>query len=774
MIKLSRKYRILYWLVGVLILFCILGNRSKDRFIYQSLPEELIQAEEFSPQEDGTGILTEGKELSLKKGTYTLEATVGSAHSEDKLIVCAKDALSENNAIGVELALVPAYTQSGKVQVSFTVDRDYDHVEVWLTGQKEAFAQSRLYEYSLVSQGLIYRDTLFLAVLWVAFLLAVRVLFIRSAGSGESIEVQWTDRLKKSVFFAVVTVLVSLPLFTDFLADSHDLGFHLNRIEGIYEALQSGQFPAGINAVFNGGSGYPTEIMYPGLLLYFPALLRMCGVSLLLSYKVYCVVLNLLTVILSYTAFGKVTNSHRVGALAAILYTFSLYRIDNLLCRGAIGEWTAMTFLPLVIWGMWEVFYHEKKYWPVLTLGLTFVFQSHLISTLLCLMFCVGFGLLGIRKLKEVSRLGALAAAAAGTVLLNAFAIVPIFTFLKTGMSIAGQERMIGDYAVYLPQIFSTFIYNGHFAKGLGETQCEMPITIGGIFLLGILLFGYAAYYKKILSEADRKRGMVFLTGGLFAVFLSSDLFPWNLLQFIPKVGRLFGMIQFPFRFLMFAVLCLSVVTALAVNACLKQKFSLTGALVLAVCFVTASVHFDGYLEQNETLMSDKFETCIAGKLGQDYINFDYYDKNTDWQAVADMDKRVLVNDDGLRISNLKKEGVSITLDYENAGLETVFLDLPLYYIEGYRAEELSSGESLPVQRGERSRVRVFLPKSLNGSVQIRYERTVVFRIFDWISALTAVGGAAVFLMRNRQHGEKLRKKQEDRNGTEIVSGEIL
>lgn len=759
MIKLSRRVVILYWLIGILGVLCILGNLHKDRFSYESVTTELQYHESFEEKENGLGVLVEGKELSLKRGTYTLEADLASQFSGDELVVCAKTAVSEENVLGKVLFRLALDGQPSHVAAEFAAQQDYDHVTVFLAGEQEAFDRSTLYGYRLKSNGFIYWDSFFLVAIWVGVLLMFRVLIIRKQDTAEGIQIEWTGGLKNVLFYGVVTFLVSLPLFTDFLADSHDLGFHLNRIEGMAEAFRSGQFPARINAVFNGGSGYPTEIMYPGLLLSIPALLRVCNVSLLLSFKIYCVLINLLTVVISDAAFSRVTASRKIGGLAAVLYTFALYRIDNLLCRGAIGEWTAMAFLPLLLWGLWEVFYGNEKRWPVLVLGITFVFQSHLISTLLCLMFCTLFGLAGIKKLKQASRAVSLGVAAVTTMLLNSFAIVPMLFFLKKGLSIAGQERMIGDYAAYLPQIFSNFIYNGNFAKGLGGVQGEMPVTIGCIFLLGSLLFLYMGFRKKRLEAYHSKAGTGLLLGGLLAVLLSSNLFPWNLLQSVPKVGRLFGMIQFPFRFLMLSVLCLAPVAAIGIYTCFKQNYEAVLAGAAAVCFVAALFHFDGYLEQNQTLMEDKYQTCIVERLGRDYLNYDYYDKETDWQAVVNMDPRVLSNDENGVITGFQKNGVTITLDYLQSGeLQEVFLDLPLYYMDGYKAVEKNTKEQLKVVRGDGSRVRVFLPNTMEGSLKIEYAGLPLFWIFDGISVLTAVAGLGILFWRRKhfKHADKL------------------
>lgn len=71
----------------------------------------------------------------------------------------------------------------------------------------------------------------------------------------------------------------------------------------------------------------------------------------------------------------------------SVLYTFATYRLTNLYYRAALGESLAMVFLPLLLWGTYEIFYGQEKKWFLMVLGVTGVLESHVLSFEMCLIF---------------------------------------------------------------------------------------------------------------------------------------------------------------------------------------------------------------------------------------------------------------------------------------------------------------------------------------------------------------------------------------------------
>ena len=64
-----------------------------------------------------------------------------------------------------------------------------------------------------------------------------------------------------------------------------DAPFHLARIESLNQALQMGIFPVKVHPSLAYSYGYGVGIFYPDFFIYLPAVLRMAGCSLEVSYK---------------------------------------------------------------------------------------------------------------------------------------------------------------------------------------------------------------------------------------------------------------------------------------------------------------------------------------------------------------------------------------------------------------------------------------------------------------------------------------------------------
>ena len=118
---------------------------------------------------------------------------------------------------------------------------------------------------------------------------------------------------KDNKFLLLISALaigyVCLPLATHMMHSGEDLGYHLLRIENISEGLKDGQFPVKIGPIFLNGYGYASSLCYPELFLYIPAVLRILGVGIEPSYKVFaflCIAGSYLTMLYAaYRISGK-------------------------------------------------------------------------------------------------------------------------------------------------------------------------------------------------------------------------------------------------------------------------------------------------------------------------------------------------------------------------------------------------------------------------------------------------------------------------------------
>ena len=125
-------------------------------------------------------------------------------------------------------------------------------------------------------------------------------------------------------------------------------------------------------------------MFYPDVFLYPLALMRMGGASQTYVMNVYYVAVNIVTAACMYVCAKRIFGNRWAGVFASILYLLADYRISNVFTRTAVGEMTAMAFMPLFVLGLWEVVLGDKRRWRVLTFGAASVFLCHLISTVLC------------------------------------------------------------------------------------------------------------------------------------------------------------------------------------------------------------------------------------------------------------------------------------------------------------------------------------------------------------------------------------------------------
>ncbi len=159
---------------------------------------------------------------------------------------------------------------------------------------------------------------------------------------------------------AGITLICSVGLFGRYLTYGHDMVFHLNRIEGLKDGLLSGMFPVRVQPTWNNGWGYAVSVMYGDLTLWLPALMRMAGFTLQTTWKTFLITVNLLTAVISYYSFYKIGRDKYAALAASLLYCTGMYRLACIYVRAAVGEFTVMMFLPLVVLGFWYAFDGEE------------------------------------------------------------------------------------------------------------------------------------------------------------------------------------------------------------------------------------------------------------------------------------------------------------------------------------------------------------------------------------------------------------------------------
>lgn len=575
-------------------------------------------------------------------------------------------------------------------------------------------------------------------------------------------------RGKRRVWLLLIAIalIASVPLFTNYLPKGHDIQFHLFRIEGVRDGLYDGQFPVRIHPNTLFGNGYANPIFYPELLLYFPALLRLSGFSVMAAYKTFVVFLNLLTAILSYYACSRIFRSVKLGLIGSAFYTLSLYRLVNLYTRAAIGEASAMAFLPLVAVGMYAILFDEtdapayrRAFLPLL-LGMTGLVSTHLLSCEIALPLLAVCCLVFARRTFTKKRLTALLTAAAGTLLLTLAFLVPMLDFMgyDTYRVFDYSTANLSTEAVNLAQLFPLF------PDAVGESNAaylgakgEMPLGIGFVFLCVLLLYPALRTALRQFDDA-RGRDRVRLTrfcyvASVVLLLMSTNLFPWTWLYNAGgAAATVAGMLQFPWRLLSLSTLLLTFVACRCFallprlgNAPLRRAIACALALFLTL---TTAAYMDALLQTSDALFihsnADLDQLRSVG-------DAEYLPSGTSSERVYTVGEPTEVGD-GLMITEFVRRGTSITFTAENASGEAQTADLPLICYLGYVAED-GAGNPLPINKGASARIRVTVPAGYMGPVSVRFVERPLWRAAEAVTLLTAILLIVWYVVQRRKHG---------------------
>lgn len=558
----------------------------------------------------------------------------------------------------------------------------------------------------------------------------------------------------KNWYYGAAVILAvlfsSYPLFSDYLTECHDLNFQLYRIEGIKDALLCGQFPARVHPTHLDGYGYATAALYPELFLYLPAILRIMGMSVVLSFKVFLFLINLATALVMYYAVKSITKSSYYSTLASVVYTVATYRVICVHERAAVGELLAMCFMPLVVSGIYHVFIGDKRKWPQLVIGATCVFQSHLIGTLLTAFLAVFLGLVYIRRLFSEHRLLYLLYSIDLILLLNLWFLVPFFDFYSLDLvqnHLSGGGNIFHDHVIIPAQLLNLFGDNYGLSYELshgilGEMSQTLGLAVSACLLGGIVLF-------LVKKRGRDSFGLPLFLFGLVMLVCATSLVPWRKLEGIEAVNVLTTTLQFPWRFL--GPVTLAVVMAMAVAG--AREYPVLSVKTERLCLgillglgIYGCVAFGASATQNMPVYLEKAQAInLNSTIG---MNQEYLLYGTDTEKLT----RCLytISQDGVQVLDKEKKGTTVTVDYAN-GLENAWIEVPLLWYPGYKAVDLSTGQELPVTIGENNVVRVTVPGLSEGTFRVYYAGRGRYRAAELVSMLTLASWAGISLWKRKK-----------------------
>ncbi len=705
--KLTFLHKFLFW--GLLVL-AVVSFWHKE--IYQ---------QNFICDEQGIEI------MYLQKGDYVLDISLIPSVQKNEIIVYSDEVTSENNHVGVQFLKEAVESQADRCNVVLHLEQDTHNIRVKtvMDTEQEQYINTA-YVQSIQLQNL---DNVFISLLC-------------AIGSFLVLALGWfvpKEKYYEPITLVMLGLIASLPMFAGYALHGQDLFYHTARLNAVYKGLAAGEFPVYLGSTQMGGYGTLSATMYPQLFLYPFAMLRFARVSLLLCYKLLIASLHIGSAFASFYAAKKICKSTTIAWWTCVLYTFSIYRLTNVYYRAALGESLAMVFLPLIIWGLYEVFWGNYKQWYLLVLGVSGVIQSHVSTITMCLVFMLIELLVWLitsvkdKKMDMWKRMLAGIKAVLLTVLLNASFLVPFLFFSGENLQCFQLADRLSKRALYFSQMFSLFASASGSDYELGGAIGEMPHTVGILLIFGSVLLVMVTLkgQEKNVATQIGKRCLVY---GAVALLLCSWLFPWDMVQEIGLLQKMASSLQFPWRFLGLASIFLCFAAAIGLVyfvKCTDRQWMYAVFIVLTIC--STGYYFDseffggiqyGYKMHFEGM--GRTDAMYMYSVGDEYkLLEDNYNNSNAYITVLDGSE--------LEYEDYKRDGMHLWVTVKNPNEIGDYLLFPLYHYPGY--EILVNGEKVDVLSID-TKVACEVPYE-TAEIEVYYKGMPSFMVANIISLIT-------------------------------------
>lgn len=445
------------------------------------------------------------------------------------------------------------------------------------------------------------------------------------------------NRLFPYVVILLLSFWMIYPFFNSGFFPMHD-DSQPSRVYLMYEALKSGQFPVRWVNFLGFGLGYPLYNFYAPFPYYIGSLVMFILPDPIIATKVMfaaaLIISGIAMYILACHFAGKV-----VSIVCATLYMYAPYHAIQVFVRGSLGELYAYAFLPLLFLSIVLLLRREwgnNKPLVVGSMALAVILVSHNILGMISLfwlgLFFILLCLLVILRIYRPKIIVQLLLIILFGVGISAFFTVPAYLEKKytqvNKLTKAGSD--FHQHFVYLDQLWD---WPWGYAGSAPGRADGMSYKIGKTHLLvGIASF-FAFLYVCKKRRIKTYQMIIFLVSLLF--FILSIFFMLEISTLVWEFIPLFPFIQYPWRFLSFAVLFISFLSIFLFNPFEKRiQLVLAGILIFIIIWFNAK-----YFQPQEYISVSQYDYTAISFLRQKYslVSYEYMPKDFTPSITTDM-----------------------------------------------------------------------------------------------------------------------------------------
>ena len=177
--------------------------------------------------------------------------------------------------------------------------------------------------------------------------------------------------------------------------------------------------------------------------------------------------------------------------------------------------------------------------------------------------------------------------------------------------------------------------------------------------------------------------------------------------------------------------------------------------VMLVFTGITAFYSFDSMAEESDYIYVADMESLDSFDVGRG----EYMPEGTAaaWES---MPEGRILRDEAVSITEFEKHGTEITFTGINASGAEQAVELPLIYYRGYQAKDINTGELIAVDgNGDNGKLRVQLAGNYSGTVRVKFQEPVLWRIAEIISLVTVLTSGVLFV-REKMYGRRSGKTE--------------
>ena len=527
----------------------------------------------------------------------------------------------------------------------------------------------------------------------------------------------------------MIATTIMMMFFYSPLCVSGDFYVHFNRLIVLMEAMKDGSFPYYMDYHIMDSYGYLIKGFYSDFLLIPFAIIGNLS-SDTTAYLSIIFISTFCCGIWMYAAINRITKNNYIALITSLLYTFCTYRVFDIYIRGALGEILSFTFIPLIIWGSYEIIKGDYKKWYIFTIGISLLLYSHLISTVLTSCVIGIFFLLNFKNLwKDKKRIKYFIISILVCLPLTAYYLFPMLELMASNKFYFQDNKLVEGIIGFKMNEMIAGIFNSVSLRSEGLFP-----KLGAILSFFVFLRIFVSRKNKHIRFADTCTVI-----GIILFVMTFPQFPWHIPPF-----SFVSVIQFPWRLLEYTSLMFSISGGIYAYYLLKtytQKCILLVAIlaIYLLIFNSDSIHYRTYICMN-TKPTIAYNTTFRGIIGGEYLpanlpsnNFEYPNPEIYNDYVHERGKIIKWENQKNEITEFVKDKGHITFD---AAINTKDnLELPLVYYIGYKT--YLNDELIPYEQSENGLIQI--PLSESGKVEVIYTGSVIQTISYYTTIISII-----------------------------------